>query len=68
MPDGSRQARGNMNLGRGFGRARQAGGFGLGPNGECVCPKCGFRIPHKVGKPCYEEICPKCGSPMIRAR
>ena len=28
-------------LGRGRGRGRQVGGQGLGPSGECVCPKCG---------------------------
>ena len=30
--------------GRGLGRdggGRQPGGFGLGPAGDCVCPKCG---------------------------
>jgi len=51
--------------GRG-GRGRM-GGFGLGPGGECVCPRCGARVPHQRGIPCYSVKCPKCGSPMVRA-
>jgi len=54
-------------LGRG-GRGRQPGGFGLGPDGECVCPKCGARVPHQWGIPCYEQRCPKCEQPMTRGR
>jgi len=48
----------------GGGRGRQPGGFGFGPSGECVCPKCGAKSPHRTGIPCYEARCPKCGSPM----
>ncbi len=40
---------------------------GKGPQGECICPNCGFRIPHKRGIPCFEEKCPKCGTTMVRA-
>ena len=50
--------------GRG-GRGRQ-GGFAMGPVGKCVCPKCGFSVPHKPGNPCYEKTCPKCGAKMTR--
>ena len=52
---------------RGGGRGRQPGGSGLGPAGECICPKCGARVPHGRGVPCYNYKCPKCGSPMARA-
>ena len=45
---------------------RQSGGFGLGPSGECVCPSCGKRIPHRRGVPCYSETCPECGQKMTR--
>jgi len=53
--------------GRG-GRGRQPGGFGLGPGGECWCPRCNTRVPHTRGVPCYETRCPKCDSPLTRAR
>ena len=46
----------------GIGRGR----FG-GPPVECVCPNCGFRVPHQRRIPCAQHICPKCGSPMVRA-
>jgi hypothetical protein len=39
---------------------------GAGPSGNCICPSCGAKRPHKVGVPCYNETCPKCGSKMIR--
>jgi len=55
-------------LGRGGGRGRQAGGFGLGPGGNCVCPNCGKKVPHQRGVPCYTLKCEKCGSPMTRER
>lgn len=55
--------------GQGRGRDRgRMGGFGLGAGGECVCPSCGYKIPHQAGVPCYQQKCPKCGSPMTRAR
>jgi predicted amidophosphoribosyltransferase len=38
----------------------------MGPGGNCVCPKCGKTVPHKVGTPCYEVMCPDCGSPLTR--
>ena len=52
--------------GSGGGRGRM-GGKGLGPGGECVCPKCGQRAPHQQGVPCYEQLCPQCNAPMTRA-
>jgi cation diffusion facilitator family transporter len=42
------------------------GGFGLGPGGECLCAKCGYRMSHKKGIPCYKQICPKCKGRMTR--
>ena len=44
MPNGRGFGQG---VGRGLGRGRrgrQPGGFGLGPDGECVCPKCGEKL------------------------
>ncbi len=53
-------------FGKGFGWQRQGrfqkdnGGQGRGPGGECVCPKCGYRIKHQSGIPCSAIKCPKC--------
>ena len=64
--------RGLFNRGRrlfgGGGRGRLGGTKpGAGPGGECVCPKCGQRVTHGVGQPCYGISCPKCGTKMVRA-
>jgi hypothetical protein len=40
---------------------------GSGPGGNCVCPACGAKVPHKQGTPCYSMKCPKCGASMTRA-
>jgi len=64
---------GNMKIGRGFGWQRK-GRFmqelpqakGLGPEGYCVCPKCGYKIKHERGIPCLTLRCPKCNIPLIR--
>jgi len=50
----------------GKGRFRSEGGIAMGPGGECVCPRCGYKISHKGGRPCVREECPKCGSRMVR--
>ncbi len=55
-------------LGKGLGRDRQPNGFGLGPEGECVCPKCGTKAPHERAVPCYEQKCPKCDALMTREK
>lgn len=47
-------------------RQRGCGKMGRGPEGVCICPKCGFRKPHERGVPCMEERCPKCGSALVR--
>jgi len=60
--------------GRGQGRGRGAegsgrrhrGGQGIGAGGFCICPKCGWRAPHRAGVPCLDERCPTCGVAMLR--
>jgi Zn-finger nucleic acid-binding protein len=38
----------------------------LGPEGLCICPKCGEKTAHRRGVPCQDEQCPKCGAKMLR--
>jgi predicted amidophosphoribosyltransferase len=38
----------------------------MGSGGNCICPKCDSRIPHRDGIPCREERCPECGAKMFR--
>jgi hypothetical protein len=54
--------------GTGQGPARQPGGSGAGPGGECVCPSCNAKASHQIGAPCYEQKCPRCGQPMMRTK
>jgi len=54
-------------FGRGFGWQRK-GKFkdkikeatGKGPDGYCICEKCGYKIPHQRGVPCSSLKCPNC--------
>lgn len=50
------------------GRGGRMGGNrpGAGPSGNCVCPSCGEKVPHRQGVPCFNMKCPKCGTKMIR--
>jgi len=54
--------------GQGKGGGGRGGGNkpGSGPGGNCVCPKCGKKVPHLVGQRCIDQICPDCGAKMIR--
>lgn len=52
--------------GAGRGRGRQGGPKAAGPEGYCICPKCGHRQKHTTGQPCYTIKCPKCGTEMVR--
>jgi hypothetical protein len=61
MGGGGRGGRGG-----GMGGGGRAGGAGMGAGGECLCPKCGRRQPHRPGVPCIEERCPECGCALVR--
>ena len=53
-------------LGRGMGvggRRQRIGGAS-----RCVCPSCGYEMPHKRGTPCRRFKCPKCGTPMVGSK
>ncbi|MBU1136027.1 MAG: cation diffusion facilitator family transporter [Nanoarchaeota archaeon] len=60
-------------FGKGFGWQRE-GKFkktikeaqGKGPEGNCVCEKCGYEIKHERGVPCSTIKCPKCKINLIR--
>ena len=53
--------------GQGQGRGKGGGNRpGVGPSGNCICPKCGYKEPHKVSVRCIDQKCPKCGSRLIR--
>ena len=47
------------------GRGRNSGGA-CGPQGMCICAKCGARSVHQQGIPCTKLKCPDCGQTMIR--
>ena len=63
--DGKGSSGQGQRAGDGSGRG-QGGGSTPGPGGNCVCPNCGEKTPHKRGVPCYGKQCPKCGSTMAR--
>jgi len=46
--------------------AGQGYGYGKGPGGFCVCPKCGEKVEHQRGVPCLSINCTKCEMPMVR--
>jgi len=39
---------------------------GKGPEGYCVCEKCGYKIKHERGTPCSTIKCPKCKISLAR--
>ena len=44
--------------GRGSGRGpgRLGGAKAAGPGGQCICTRCGHKVKHQIGKPCYEYL------------
>lgn len=47
-------------------RKRRAGSRNKGVEGNCICPKCDYQLPHKAGVPCSSFLCPVCNIRMIR--
>ena len=39
---------------------------GQGPDGKCVCPKCGYSVSHERGLPCSTLKCPRCSVNLER--
>lgn len=39
---------------------------GIGPDGYCVCKKCGYQIEHEKGVPCSSLKCPDCNTALSR--
>ena len=37
-----------------------------GPEGFCICLRCGHRQVHEPGTPCRDQNCPQCGAALIR--
>ena len=52
----------------GRGRRSESGSqaMGAGPGGFCLCPACGFKVPHEQGIPCIQVRCPRCAQIMER--
>lgn len=60
-------------IGHGFGWQRKgkykeaiAEARAEGPEGDCVCDKCGYRTPHQRGTPCSGIKCPNCDIDLKR--
>ncbi len=60
-------------IGRGFGWQRQIkdtnkpkNATGKGPEGFCVCAKCGYKQAHEPGVPCSSLKCPGCSANLSR--
>jgi hypothetical protein len=66
MGRGRGRGQGGQGQGRGRGPGRMGGPKAAGPGGDCICPNCGHKAPHRAGQPCYEVNCPKCGTQMTR--
>jgi hypothetical protein len=63
---GRGRRKGGQGQGQGRGPGRMGGPKAAGPGGNCICPNCAHKVPHKAGQPCYEVKCPKCGTQMTR--
>ncbi len=51
---------------RGKFREKIKGATGRGPDGYCICQKCGYKTPHQRGFPCSSLKCPTCNIDLER--
>jgi len=35
--------------------------------GQCICPKCSYKLPRVAGQLCNQRVCPRCGARMAAA-
>lgn len=69
MPRGDGTGPAGRGQGKGMGGGRGMGGGnkpGSGAGGNCICPACGTKVPHRQGIPCNAAVCQKCGAKMVR--
>lgn len=68
MPRGDGSGPPGSSKGTGFGirGGRLGGSTSAGPEGYCICPKCGTKVKHNRAQPCAGLQCPQCGSAMNR--
>jgi hypothetical protein len=69
MKDGRGPRGGDRGMGPapGAGIGRMGGAKpGSGPSGNCLCQRCGEKVPHTRGVPCSSQACPRCGSALTR--
>lgn len=64
------QHRGARKNGQRRSKGRQGSGNGAALDAIqdfCVCPRCGYRVPHESGTPCMQLQCTQCGAIMGRS-
>ncbi|MGD9050939.1 MAG: hypothetical protein PVG17_03760 [Desulfobacterales bacterium] len=64
MPKENRTGPGTGSAQRGTGNREQGAGFSLISGGNCICLTCGYRVAHRLGRPCNDINCPNCGRVM----
>ena len=51
---------------RGKFKEEVGGAEGKGPDGYCICEKCGYKTFHQKGEPCSKLKCPTCNIDLKR--
>ncbi len=66
MPKGHRTEPGTVRARRGTVNREQGAGLGPRSGENCQCLTCGYRVVHRLGRPCRDINCPNCGRVMSR--